>query len=353
MSSVKRKPVAPIDDNVKIPASVSAAAAMSDQAHAAVYGAPSEPAEPTPTEPITVEPVVESVAPAPAEPTTAPGTPEVIATPPAAPPVSEQSWEHRYNSMKGRFDRSEAANRTLTERVTSLEQVIATMSVTAPQPAPAPAPVVVEEITAAEREAYGEDFLNIVKKQAGAQVTPQVAQLQEEINNLRSRLDNVGEFVGETTRERTHAYLNQHTPNWLELNNDPRFIEWLSLPDPYTGAIRHELLKAAYAKFDAPRVNAFFQGFLAQEAAPAPQPEPSPTPAPVAAPKVPLETLAAPGRAKTAATNPVPAEKPIFTRAEITQFYVDVANGKYVGRETEKDRIEKQISDAAKDMRVR
>ena len=75
---------------------------------------------------------------------------------------------------------------------------------------------------------------------------------------------------------------------------------------------------------------AFFNGFLAQEAALAPA-IPG-VPAPAADGKIPLDTLAAPGRAKTAAAN-APVEKPSFTTAQIAQFYADSSRGKYRGRE--------------------
>jgi hypothetical protein len=47
----------------------------------------------------------------------------------------------------------------------------------------------------------------------------------------------------------------------------PEFHDWLKLQDTFSDAIRHELLTAAYERNDIPRVLAFFNGFLAQEAA--------------------------------------------------------------------------------------
>jgi hypothetical protein len=88
------------------------------------------------------------------------------------------------------------------------------------------------------------------------------------------------------------------------------FHDWLKLPDSFTGAIRHKLLTAAYEQNQTPQVLAFFNGFLAQEAALAPVTPGAPAPA--ADGKIPLDTLAAPGRAKTAAAN-APVEKPTFT----------------------------------------
>ena len=147
-------------------------------------------------------------------------------------------------------------------------------------------------------------------------------------------------------------HLDTKLANWREINVNDDFKEWLRLPDPYSGAIRFDMLRAAYAENNAPRVLAFFNGFLAEEAALAPSSgEPDPTAETVK--KVPLETLAAPGRAKTAAGNNAPAEKPIFTRAQIAKFYADAAAGKYRGKEVERDRFEKQIFEAEREGRIR
>jgi len=97
-------------------------------------------------------------------------------------------------------------------------------------------------------------------------------------------------------------------------------------------------------------VLAFFNGFLAQEAALAPAP--TVDPAPAADGKIPLSDLAAPGRAKTSAAN-APVEKPTFTTAQIAQFYADSARGKYRGREAEYNRTEAQIFEAQREGRVR
>jgi hypothetical protein len=112
------------------------------------------------------------------------------------------------------------------------------------------------------------------------------------------------------------------------------------------------MLKAAYTQGNAHRVVAFFNGFLAEEAAVAPaKAEPGRRTEKVA--KVPLETLAAPGRAKAAAATSAPAEKPIITRAQITQFYADVAAGRYRGRDEERRKQEEAIFAAQSDGRIR
>jgi hypothetical protein len=141
---------------------------------------------------------------------------------------------------------------------------------------------------------------------------------------------------------------------WRQVNVAPDFHSWLQLPDPFSGAIRHSLLSAAYEQNNTPRVLAFFNGFLAQEAALAPAPEVAQPDASVTETgKIPLETFAAPGRAKTSAAPGAPAEKPTFTATQVSKFYADSASGKYRGREAEKDRIDAQIVEAGREGRIR
>src|SRR5262249_50394551 len=58
--------------------------------------------------------------------------------------------------------------------------------------------------------------------------------------------------------------LDAAVPNWREINNDPRFHQWLLLPDLLSGVIRDRLLKDAARAGDAQRLIRFFRGFLEQ-----------------------------------------------------------------------------------------
>jgi len=341
---------AEVDPNVSIPPAVKALAARADQAFKQAY-APEEVKDgvqeteqeaPTDTEAKIPE------APAPeAKDITPQGNEQ------KAKPEDEQSWEHRYKSMKGRFDRSEAQVRALSEQIASLQNVIATMQVQQPPLSDDPAELRAERlITPEEEQDYGSEFLSVVGKKAKEELSPEVAQLKKEIASLKSQLAGVGGYVQQDARSRMEATMNDRLPNWQEVNVDPNFLSWLKLPDPYSGVIRHELLKAAYERNDTPRVMAFFQGFLAEEAATAPA-EAGPDNQGTTVPKVPLEKFAAPGRAKTAAASGAPAEKPSFTRAQIAKFYADSAAGKFRGKEAEKDRIERQIFEAEREGRIR
>ncbi len=358
-----KEPTLQYDENVKLPKGVLAAAARAEELYNALRDEP--------------------VAPAGDDQVTSEGNPELNAAsllnnePPAAqndnapqqqqqqqqqpvqpqePAQSEgdESWEHKYKSVHGRYMRSQEQVRQLSEQVQGLQNVIATMQATAAAPA---APTTLPElnaeglITPEEVNDYGEDFLKVVGKKAQEVFAPIYAAQKAEIERLTKQLEGFSGFVQQDSHQKLLSTLDRDLPSWRELNTNEDFLNWLRLPDPYSGAIRHDMLKAAYAQGNAHRVLAFFNGFLAEEAAVAPaQREPDISVTTV--PKVPLQNLAAPGRAKTAAA-PAPAEKPIFTRAQIAAFYADVASGKYRGRDAEKLKNETLIFEAQREGRIR
>lgn len=332
-----------IDPNVKMPAAVLAAANRATDIHKQAYSPePANPPEPT-DEPNPEEtPVQEQAVEQPKDPAQE-----------AAPPVTSESnkpidWEHRFNSMKGRYDQAQRALQAQNERISQLEATIASMQ------AP-PAPENRQRLlTPEDEETYGSEFIDVVRRAAREEANAEIDALQQKIQNLQAQLQGVNGYVTQDARSRLFSALDASISNWQEVNQNPEFHSWLALPDPYSGVIRQELLNAAFERNDSPRVLAFFNGFLAQEAAVDPakggpdKNTATPTPA-----KVPLAAFAAPGRAKTAAGMSPPAEKPTFTRAEITRFYTDVAAGRYAGKQEERLRLERQIHEAGIEGRIR
>jgi hypothetical protein len=359
----------PEDPNLKLPAAVRAAAERSKQIFdAANRGEQMTSGDTFDGDKDDLTPLRMTVTPQPEEAEEAEVTPEGNPEPqkaeqpapksePSVPDEGEDgSWEHRYHAMHGRFKKAEAANASLRDRVSSLESVIATMQTAAPASG-SEKPVDLDfgdlDLTPDEMQDYGEDFLKVVGKKAKAELVPVLQKALQRVAQLEARLDGVATKTVSDAREKLHSTMDREVPNWRELNGDENFISWLGLPDPYSGGIRHDMLKAAYAAGDISRVKAFFKGFLAEEAVVAPAQPAADLPGTETVSKVPLSDLAAPGRAKTAAAQPAPAEKPIITRAQVAAFYADVAANKYRGRDAEKAKAEAMIFDAQREGRIR
>lgn len=358
----------PIDTSVKIPDSVKRAAAAAEAYYKPqTEGTPpvdpsvTPPAEPTPppAEPVkaadadtTPKPKkpAKSVASAPAEPVAQPVTPSAPPAAPVEPPVDEAQWEHRYRSMKGRFDASQGVLAQMQEQMSMMaNELTRTQAMLMQQQHPVtPQSLITDD----DRKNYGDDLIDLTKRAAKEAVEPEIQSVKEENRRLQHRL------LQQQQRGVMDA-LDAEMPDWREINKSPRFIQWLSLPDIYSGVVRKKMLDAAYQAASAPRVLAFFKGFIADEVATgnieppvaAQQPPPAPRQAATS-----LEVIAAPGRARPAGggNTPVPADdKPIFTRAQIANFYRPDTIRSYVGRESERHALEQQIFAAQKEGRIR
>lgn len=323
-----------IDPNVTVPPAVRAAAARSEELLRKSLGQDlptegSEGVEETPKE-MTFE------APEAKEPPK-----ETQKEPPKETPKgNDADWEHKYNSMKGRYDREAQARQTMQSQLADMQRQLIELQASRP----AARDTQFERlITPDEEKDYGSEFLNVVGKKAKEEITPEIATLKEELAQIKGKLSGVDSVIQMTAREKMEQHLDGAVPNWRELNTDPEFNAWLDLPDVFSGGIRKQMLHAAYYRNDANRVAAFFKGFISDEAAVNPAKAGAGQSA--QSTKVPLETFAAPGRAKTAAA-PAPAEKPFFTRAQITAFYAAVNRGDFAGKDAEKQKIEQSIFEA-------
>jgi uncharacterized small protein (DUF1192 family) len=323
------------DPNVKIPTAIKNLAAAADAAFHAANGTTPAPIEPVaPVAPVVVAPEV-----------TLEVTPPVVAAPP-------QDWEHAFKSMKGRYESSQNNIRAMGEQMTAMQSEVARLqasTVATPNELQA-----ASLLTPEETNEYGAEFLSVVGKKALEQLSPEMAALKKEIAELK------GQRAGDTAAQSVNARnamntdLDNRLPTWRTVNVAPEFHSWLQLPDPFSGAIRHSLLSAAYEQNNTPRVLAFFNGFLAHEAALAPAPVGGvPDTTEDNSGKIPLEAFAAPGRAKTSAAPGAPVEKPTFTAAQISKFYADSSSGKYRGRDAEYARIDAQIIEAGREGRIR
>ena len=336
----------PADPSVVIPASVRAASKAADKIHEQAYA----------------EPVTADGNPAPAAPP-APANPAPAAPPapgvkpdPNAPPGSPEFEAHTYQSMKGRYDASQRqlgiAQQQLQALSTELVQTQALMEQAirkAPAADPAlPPPPTQKRVTEKDEETYGKELIDLASRAAEDAVAPKLTRLEQENQNLQARLRQTNL---QSARQTVHAALFGWNQNWEAINHSSEFVAWLRLPDLYSGQVRHGLLKAAFESGNAPRVIAFFQGFLAEHpqtgspdptlsqlraANPAPQPRQA---------AIPLEQLSAPGKAKPASGNTPtqPAAQPIITRKYISDFYTLVRKGAFVGRDAEKERLEREI----------
>ncbi len=286
----------------------------------------------------------------------------------AAPAV--EGWEQKYRVLQGKYNAEvPRLQRTVGEQNSAIEQLRAQLTATqgmiaalgqnrvaAPggqgsAPA-APTSLVKDD----EVKEFGEDLTDFIGRVAEQRLMSRIDQklqpVQQQMAEVRDMSEEDRRRAMQVAHERLLASLDKEVAGWRQQNNDPSFLEWLSQPDPLSGALRRDLIAQAYERFDAPRVAAFFVGYRNEHAVVTP---PAAAPAPVqGASQRKLEDFVAPGTAKTGTTGAQDgAGKRIWTEAEIKRFYDDCRNGKYRSNPERRKDIEQDIFSAGREGRVR
>lgn len=305
-------------------------------------------------------------------------------TPPAAPqapqPQGQTDWEHQFNSLKGRYEQEAQNSRNLSRQVTDMQRLLATIGAPPPQQQPQEGsgvrfsgpitgqgqPQFQRRITQQEATEYGPELLDVMGRRA-QEIFEQnyLPQVLGELNQVKRTIGGVANNQVFDARIRMYDDLAREVPNWSEINNSPAFATWLDQIDPISQQSRRFFLDGAHNSNQTGQVVGIFRSFLATQAALGPAGgqanpgngagggySPGVTGPAASTPQLNLTDFAAPGRAKPGQTQ-VPPEKPIFTRADITQFYREKTAGRFAGREAEADALERQLFEAGNEGRIR
>lgn len=282
----------------------------------------------------------------PIEPAPAPPAP---APEPVAPAVKseDESWRAKYLTLQGMFN---AEVPRLQAQVKALVGQVAELQAKPQTPPPAPT---ASSITDKDVEAFGGDLLDVMKRQAADIVAQAEAKWSAErdallgkISELSATSTSVREAQQASSQQQYFSALGAAVPDYEATNVDPAFLSWLGEVDPLSGLIRQEYLNNAFATLDVARTIALFTAWKPQ--APAPATPPAKTEA-----QKRLERQTAPSGSK--ASTPPPSgdvSTRVWTGAEIDQFYTEVRQGLYRGKEAEASAIEAQIDAAAASGRV-
>lgn len=304
-----------------------------------------------------------------------PPQPQVTPQGDPQPPSTPEDWEHRFNSLKGRYDREAENNKRMARQIADMQHLMATVATAPPAPAQSQGSGVRFEgpitgtgryVTPKEITEFGEETIDVMGRRAREVVEPLVGQLINEVQALRAQVGGVRNSQAYDASVRMYDDLKREVPNWNEINNSPEFSRWLDQPDPMTGVVRRDILGYAHGRNQTGQVVAVFKGFMNDQASYGPAYQralpgngagtyPQLTAGGNGAASTPQNALmqyAAPGRAKSGLTE-VPPEKPIFNATDITQFYRDKTAGRYAGREAEADQLERALFDASREGRVR
>jgi len=262
--------------------------------------------------------------------------------------------EQRYRTLQGMYNadtaRLRAENSQMSQRVTQLEQLIASLS--APQQAQQPAQAAAAKlITEKDVEDYG-DSIEVMRRAAREEVATaqqEVADLKKLVLQLQAnvvpKVESVVQRQALTAEQMFWSELTAEVPDWREINAEQGFHSWLLEVDPLSGVTRQTYLDNAQNQLDARRVAGFFKTWQSLNGGSVAQ-------SPRSVTSSQLEKQIAPGRGRTAANTSSGNDAKTYTRSDVAKFFDDVRKGLYKGREQERDRIERDIFAAQRDGRI-
>ena len=271
---------------------------------------------------------------------------------------NSETYAQRWRTLQGLYNaevpRLQTQNRELTGRVQQMEQLLSTLSnnQAMARPQVKADPLVTEQ----DVQEYGES-LDVMRKVSREELNPfaaHITNLENQIRSMQSSLTTqvlpqvnaVTQQAQMSAEERFWGTLTQQVPNWQSVNNNPKFQEWLLDTDPLTGLSRQTILEDAQRNHDVFRIANFFTTWLnltGQTNAGA-QPNRS-------ASASELERQVAPGRGRNTGA-PSQSGSQTYTPSDIAKFFADVRQGRFKGREAERDRLERDIFAAQRDGRI-
>lgn len=267
---------------------------------------------------------------------------------------SDDGLLQKYRTLQGMYNaevpRLHAQNKDLTARVAQLEQLLATMSA-APAQQQETAPQSRKVVTQADIDEYGDsiDVMRRVYQEEVGNLHGEISQLKSYIQQMQTnvvpQVQAVAQRQAATAEQQFWADLTSAVPSWQSINNDQDFHSWLLETDPLTGIARQTYLEDAQRALDSRRVANFFRTWL-EVSGRAAVAQPNRT---AAASE--LEKQVAPGRPKSGGSVASNKTK-TYSPEDIKSFFNDVRSGKYKGRETERDRIERDIFAAQREGRI-
>jgi hypothetical protein len=293
----------------------------------------------------------------------APAPPEPVIPLVAAPTPPVEDWKHKYDVLQGKYNAEvpRYAYRVafLENQVESLTKELASLKLQLASPQP-PAQPGASATPAAIPQASGK-MSEVLKNSTDEKIKsfkdnfPDIFEAigvvaDQMLTTIRTESDTKMKAIEQVSAENAQTAfietLNRDAPGWQQMcQTDPNWPVWLGVIENYTGKLRLELLKEASTRFDAKAILNMLRDF--RTAYPT-QPVVAPiaaNPNPPAPPVIPGAASVGPPSAPSAGSPSVTPPEQI-TRKFVSDFYLDVAKGRYRGRDAERITIEAKINRA-------
>jgi hypothetical protein len=176
---------------------------------------------------------------------------------------------------------------------------------------------------ARDLDEYGADTTGMARRQARAEVAP-------DINRLNQGLAQIQSVIQKRQRAEMMALLDSAMSDWRAVNESPGFLSWLNGQNEITGQSRNSHLQDAWNSGDGQRVLRIFQEFKAAQQ---------------------RQPVTPRGNDQQGWSNPSAGfsrdwpttGQPLIRGFQIKAFYDDCASGKYSHRPEQKRALEETL----------
>lgn len=248
----------------------------------------------------------------------------------------DSGWEQRYKVLKGKYDKEvpelHRTVRELQESVQALRETISTKK------AEKKATIEEEKTDDPDIKYLEEEFPDIHRA-----VAKMLDSKKPKDEKVSERLQSVEQRQIEQSKERFFKDLSDAVPDWQEIRDDERFVEWLNEIDELTEAPRYQLAVIAQNNLNGKQLSKFYNRFK-QEVLKV---------EPTGKSEKDLEKHTGMPKSKSSKQPDIKGkESDIVTREDIKKFYKDAASGRYVGDEDAFKRMETKIHRAMQEGRI-
>lgn len=151
-------------------------------------------------------------------------------------------WKHKYEVLKGKYDAEVPRLHEEIQRLTEERDL---------------APVAHQPADNGDAVA----FLSKVRDEYGDEIADVFDAQHRQLELLKDQVSSVTRYQQHGAQDRFERTLEERVPGWRETNRDPRFLEWLTSRDQFSGVVRHNLLLDAAKRRDVERVTTFFNAY--------------------------------------------------------------------------------------------
>ena len=263
-----------------------------------------------------------------------------------APKQVEDDFKQKYNTLRGKYDaevpRLHQQLKDLASELNALKKAQEEKPVE-----PAKPKEKVSYVTDEDRAEFGEELIDVQRR-----VAKEVAQDYEDrfeaqaeiIKQLQDQLKQNDSKVGEMSFSQK---LGQLVPDFAQIDNDPRWVEWLNEVDPIIRDQRRVLAQAAFDKGDADAVAHYVKLFKQSLG------EPEAKVQEKAVRQTELEKQVSPSRSATTASTPTDRKSRVYSQREIDAGWNKIRTLNTKGQFDEAEKLEAELTAAYLEGRVR